>query len=214
MSKLKKGISRRVFVMSHHAALTIAACSLASTAAMAQSTPTSSTTTADHAGLEEIVVAGIRASLEEATDIKRNADVIVDSVAAEDLGKFPDANVAEALQRVTGVAISRNNFGEGQQITVRGLGPQFNSTTVNGRMLPTTTAGRTFNFDLLPAELISGANLYKSTAVSQTDGGIGALIDLRTPRPLDHPGMRTILSGKAEYENLSTKTSPQAFALF
>src|ERR1700694_2431337 len=111
--------------------------------------------------LEEVVVTGIRASLERAMDIKRDADAVVDSISAEDIGKFPDANVAESLQRITGVAIDRNQVGEGQTVTIRGFGPTFNTVLVNGRTLPTQTGDRSFDFDVLPAALINGVGWDK-----------------------------------------------------
>jgi TonB-dependent receptor len=163
--------------------------------------------------LQEIVVTGIRASLERAMDIKRDADVVVDSISAEDIGKFPDANVAESLQRITGVAIDRNQVGEGQTVTIRGFGPTFNTVLVNGRTLPTQTGNRSFDFDVLPAELINGADVYKTSAASQIDGGIGGLMNLHTPRPLDLKGFKGILSAKGEYDQLSKKAAPQGFVL-
>jgi len=172
----------------------------------------SSTAIAD-AGLDEVVVTGIRASLEQATDIKRNADVMVDSITSEDLGKFPDANVAESLQRISGVSISRNNQGEGTGITVRGFGPSFNAVLINGRYIPSFGTS-SFGFNALPAELISGADVYKSSAATLQDGGIGALINLRTPRPFDVKGTRAVLSAKGTYEELSGNTAPSVFALF
>jgi iron complex outermembrane recepter protein len=163
--------------------------------------------------LEEVVVSGIRASLERAMDIKRDADVVVDSISAEDIGKFPDANVAESLQRITGVAIDRNEAGEGQKVTIRGFGPTFNTVLVNGRTLPTQTGDRSFNFDVLPAELINGADVYKTSAASQIDGGIGGSMNLHTPRPLDLKHFKAIVSAKGEYDELSGKAAPQGFLL-
>lgn len=168
----------------------------------------------DATTIDEVVVTGVRASLQAATEIKRNSDVIVDSIASEDLGKFPDANVAESLQRITGVSISRNNLGEGSEITVRGFGPAFNTVLINGRTLPSQGAGRQFSFDALPAELISGANVYKSSAVNLQGGGIGSTTDLKLPRPFDVKGSRGVLSAKGEYEQLSGKAAPSLFGLY
>src|SRR5258708_25304799 len=109
---------------------------------------------AQDGSLEEVIVTGIRSSLRQAMEIKRNSDVIVDSIASESLGKFPDTNIAESLQRITGVSIDRSG-GEGQAITVRGFGPQFNTVLLNGRRIVSDTGARSFNFDVLPAELIS-----------------------------------------------------------
>lgn len=162
--------------------------------------------------LEEVVVTGIRSSIKRAQDIKRDASGVVDSIAAEDLGKFPDLNVAESLQRIPGVAIDRSG-GEGQAVTVRGLGPQFNNVLLNGRQIATESGGREFNFDVLASEQISGANVYKSANASLQSGGIGATIDVTTARPLDTPGLQIAGQVKAIYETLSEETTPAASIL-
>lgn len=176
-------------------------------------TATPPTTVAAAADDEEIIVTGIRGSLSRAIDVKRNSDLIVDSIASEDLGKFPDSNVAEALQRITGVSIDRSG-GEGQFVTVRGFGPAFNTVLVNGRTIATENPGRAFSFDLLAAELISGADVYKSSNAVLQDGGIGATINTKTARPLDLGGTRVTLSGRVNYEDLSDKFAGTAFGLF
>jgi iron complex outermembrane recepter protein len=162
---------------------------------------------------DTIIVTGIRGSLSRAIDTKRNADVIVDSISSEDLGKFPDSNVAESLQRITGVSIDRSG-GEGQFVTVRGFGPSFNNVLVNGRTIATENQGRAFSFDLLAAELISGADVYKSSNAVLQDGGIGATVNVKTARPFDINGTRVVLSGRANYEELSDKFAGTAFGLF
>ncbi len=161
---------------------------------------------------EEVIVTGIIASLSRAMDVKREASTVVDSIASEDLGKFPDLNVAESLQRITGVSIDRDG-GEGQQVTVRGFGPQFNMVLVNGRQIANDSSGREFNFDVLAADQISGADVYKSSQASLQDGGVGATIDVSTARPLDNPGFQVAGSIKAVYESLSEESSPAASAL-
>ena len=166
------------------------------------------------ADLQEVVVTGIRASLERAMDIKRNADVVVDSISAEDLGKFPDANVAESLQRITGVSIDRNQVGEGQTVTIRGFGPNFNTVLVDGRQLPTQTGHRSFQFDTIPADLINGADVFKTSAASQNEGGIGGLMNLHTARPLDLKRFTAIANIKGEKDDLSgSHVEPQGFVL-
>ncbi len=162
--------------------------------------------------LEEVVVTGIRSSIKRAQDVKRDASGVVDSIAAEDLGKFPDLNVAESLQRIPGVSIDRSG-GEGQQVTVRGLGPQFNTVLMNGRQIATDTGGREFSFDVLASEQITGANIYKSGTATLQEGGIGATVNLTTARPLDTPGLQIAGSVKAIYETLSEDTSPAASLL-
>ena len=170
------------------------------------------TATAGDDDSQIVVVHGIRGSLKAAINTKRKAEAVVDSIASEDLGKFPDANVAESLQRIPGVSIDRNE-GEGQYVTVRGLGPQFNNVLFNGRTLASDDYGRQFSFDLLAAELISGADVYKTSQAYMADGGIGATINLHTARPFDQPGLRGVLSAKANYEDNSKQTTPQLFGL-
>ena len=118
--------------------------------------------------VETITVTGIRGSLVRAMDLKKSADGIVDAISAEDIGKFPDQNVAESLQRISGVAIDRDG-GEGQSISVRGLGPEFNAVLVNGRTMASVSGGRAFSFDTLAAELISGAEVHKTIVVDITN---------------------------------------------
>ena len=180
------------------------------------SRPAKPGTVADVQGaeLQEVVVTGIRASLERAMDIKREADVVVDSISAEDLGKFPDANVAESLQRITGVSIDRNQVGEGQTVTIRGFGPNFNTVLVDGRQLPTQTGHRSFQFDTIPADLINGADVFKTSAASQNEGGIGGLMNLHTARPLDLKRLTAIANIKGEKDDLSgSHVEPQGFVL-
>src|SRR3990170_4847664 len=149
-------------------------------------------------GLEEIVVTGIRGSLSESAEMKHRSNLILDSISSEDLGKFPDSNVAESLQRIPGVSIDRSD-GEGRFVTVRGFGPEFNTVLLNGRTFASDNEGREFSFDLLAAELIVGADIYKSAQASVPDGGIGATMNIKTPRPLDLGGFKAIVSGKGVY---------------
>lgn len=172
----------------------------------------SSTVSAQDQMLEEVVVTGIKGSVKRAMDVKRQATGVVDAIASEDLGKFPDLNVAESLQRVSGVSIDRA-AGEGQQVTVRGLGPQFNTVLLNGRQIANDSGGREFNFDVLAAEQIVGANIYKSTQPGLQAGGIGATVDLVTAKPFDNPGLQIAGSLKGMYETLSEETSPAASLL-
>lgn len=162
---------------------------------------------------DEIVVEGFKGSLTNSLNIKREADSIVDAISAEEVGKFPDNNVAEALQRITGVAIDRAG-GEGQFITVRGFGPQFNTVLVNGRTMATENAGREFSFDVLASEIIQTAEVYKSPIARLQEGGIGATVNIKTARPLDNPGTSFNISAQGEYNTLTEKVSPRVSALF
>jgi iron complex outermembrane recepter protein len=155
--------------------------------------------------LEEIVVVGIRASLNDAMEIKRNATGVVDAITAEDMGKFPDQNLAEALQRITGVSIDRFNA-EGSRITVRGMGPEFNLVTLNGRSMP-TAGGRSFDFNDIASEGVSAVEVYKTARADLPTGGIGATVNIATARPLDNPGFRSLISAKAVHETSASDAS-------
>lgn len=167
---------------------------------------------AEQDNTELIVVKGIRGSLAKAIDRKKESNDIIDSIVAEDIGKFPDSNVAESLQRISGVSISRSG-GEGQEVTVRGFGPQFNTVLVNGRRIASDTAGRGFNFALLPADLIGGADVYKSSSAELQEGGIGSTINLRMQRPLDIGKFSAVASARGVYDEQSGEVAPQAFGL-
>ena len=168
---------------------------------------------------DAIVVTGVRASLDQSMDLKRNSSGVVDGISAEDIGKFPDTNLAESLQRVAGVSIDRVN-GEGSQVTVRGFGPGYNLVTLNGRTLPTASipvigqdqAGdgnqgttRSFDFNNLASEGVSRLEVYKTARASVTSGGIGAAINIVTRKPLDGAaGLRGTISAKADYDSTDT----------
>ena len=166
---------------------------------------------AQDAELEEIVVTGIRGSMRRSLDIKRGASQIIDAVSAEDVGKFPDTNVAEALQRITGVAIDRNG-GEGQFITVRGLGPEFNTVLVNGRTMATDNDGREFSFDVLSANIIQSAQVYKTALPQVQSGGIGSVVNIATARPFDYDGNRFSISAAGIYDDLREDVTPDVTA--
>ncbi|MEM9284326.1 MAG: TonB-dependent receptor [Pseudomonadota bacterium] len=156
-----------------------------------------------------IVVSGIRASLEKSADLKRDANGILDTITAQDIGRFPNTNLAESLQRIPGVAINRVN-GEGSEVTVRGFGSEFNLVTLNGRTMPTAnvqfvgsdetnTSGssRSFDFQNLAAEGVQALEVYKSGRAGIASGGLGATVNVRTNRPLDNPGFRGSIGAKA-----------------
>lgn len=161
----------------------------------------------------DIVVTGIRESLASAARIKRDSNQIVDSITATDVGKFPDANIAEALQRITGVAIDRSG-GEGQFITVRGLGPEFNTVLVNGRVMATDNPGREFSFDVLSSNMIQRTDVYKSPIAELQEGGIGATVNVITARPLDQKdGFHLAASAGGIYDTLAKVASPDFSAV-
>ena len=160
---------------------------LADGAAQAQETETQA---AEAGEIEEVVVVGIRQSLKKSMEVKRARDGVVDAITAEDIGEFPDSNLAESLQRITGVSIDRER-GEGARVTVRGFGPNFNLVLLNGRQMPTTSGlNRSFDFGDLASEGIVAVEVYKSGRADVPTGGIGSTLNIRTNRPLDTPGMQ------------------------
>jgi iron complex outermembrane recepter protein len=165
-------------------------------------------------GIAEVVVTGLRQSLVNSMTIKRDSLGIVDAISPEDIGKLPDANLAESLQRITGVSIDRSG-GEGEFVTVRGFGPEFNTVLLNGRQLATPTdpsqaSGRAFSFDTLASELVSGVEVYKSSTARLQSGGVGSTINIRTARPFDYAGFKFSSSADANYEENSKKAAPDA----
>ena len=168
---------------------------------------------------EDIIVTGFRESIRAALETKRESTMIVDSISAEDIGKFPDRNVAEALQRVPGVVINRE-FGEGERVSLRGTAPNLTLTQVNGHAIATAdwfvleqlNATRSFNYLTLPADIISQVNVYKSPQADVNEGGIGGTIDVRTRKPLDLAPLTLSASLEGVYSDKSGKFDPQMSA--
>jgi len=177
---------------------------------------------AQDAGTEsdEIIVTGIRASVAESIDVKRTADAVVDAITAEDVGKFPDRNVAEALQRVPGVQINRE-FGEGERVSVRGLAPNLTRTLLNGHALATAdwfileqlAATRSFNYLMLPADIIGQVQVFKSPTADIEEGGVGGTVNVITRNPLDLDPLTFSGSVQAAYTETSESTDPQVSGL-
>jgi TonB-dependent receptor len=156
--------------------------------------------------VETVVVTGLRHSLDTSLSLKRDARGIVDGIVAEDIGKFPDTNLAEAAQRVSGVSIDRQN-GEGSKLTIRGVGPDFNLVLLNGRQMPgvglqatSASNSRSFDFANLAAESIAEMEVYKTSRASTPTGGLGGTVNIETVRPLDNPGLHSSLGLKAVYD--------------
>ncbi|MEM7501200.1 MAG: TonB-dependent receptor [Pseudomonadota bacterium] len=177
--------------------------------------------------IEEVVVTGIRGSLQRSLDVKRGASGVVDAISAEDIGKMPDTNLAESLQRITGVSINRVN-GEGSEVTVRGFGPNFNLVTVNGRQMPsanvTSVTGnptdqgnqgvtRSFDFQNLASEGVSGIQIYKTGRASEPTGGIGATVNIQTIRPLT-AGEQLSVGLKAVDDQTGDDITPEISGLY
>ena len=165
-------------------------------------TPGTAATTLE---LEEVVITGLRGSLTRSVEVKRDADTIMDSISAEELGKFPSRNVADALVNIPGITVERTTGGEAQRITIRGLGGDFNITTLDGRILPVEDSGREFNFDVLPADMIAGADVYKAVRAQNLEGSLGGAVDLRSAHPFDFHGLNIAGSAEGEYGDLPDK---------
>lgn len=173
--------------------------------------------------LEEVMVTGIRASLERSMDVKRESAGVVDAISSEDMGKFPDTNLAESLQRITGVSISRTN-GEGSEVTVRGFGAGNNMVTLNGRTMPSASTfngdgggSRAFDFANLASEGVSGVEVYKTGKANITTGGIGATINVLTAKPLDKAGFVASIGAKAVHDTTNRTgddVTPELSSLF
>jgi len=175
--------------------------------------------------LTEITVTGLRASLQKSLDIKRDSDGIVDAISAEDIGKFPDANLATAMERIPGVTISRaavtltgtgstTTTGDGTQITVRGFGPQFNETLFDGRQVPSALGNRGFDFGSIGSEFVGQVDVLKTPDATLSSGAIGATINIKYPKPFDHPGMQLAGSVSGIDSTGDDKVTPNGGLLF
>ena len=175
------------------------------------------------AALEEIVVTGFRAALASGLETKRASSVMVDEIKAEDIADFPDSNLAESIQRLPGISLDRADNGEGQKISVRGLGADFTSTTVNGMDVLATSGGgnsdggpnrsRGFDFNLFASELFSSLKVQKSASASTDEGSLGASVALTTGRPLDFGKLTASLSAQGAYYENGSSTNPRLAGL-
>ena len=141
--------------------------------------------------VETITVQGIRGSLQQSLEAKRESDAIVDVITATDIGRFPDKNVAESLQRLPGISIQRE-YGEGERVAIRGVASNRNLTQLNGHAVATAdwfildqlSATRSFNYLMLPLEIVGAVNVYKSGQANIDEGGVGGTVNVITRRPL------------------------------
>jgi len=190
----------------HSHPLTTAIISILATTLAVSSVHAQSGSGSTPADLDTVVVTGIRGSLQSSMNLKRDSIGVVDGIIAEDIGKFPDTNLAESLQRISGVSIDRTDSGEGSKVTVRGVGPDFNLVLLNGRQMPATSLGgtvtgslprsRSFDFSNLASEAVSELEVYKTVHANMPTGGIGATLNIKTVRPLDNPGLHAQVGGK------------------
>src|SRR5262245_25806152 len=182
-----------------------------------------SAASAEAEAVEEVVVTGFRASLDKALDAKQEQVGAIDMIVAEDIADFPDLNLAESLQRVPGVVIARD-AGEGRQISVRGLGPQFARVRINGIEAMSanggtdaaggTNRGRSFDFNTFSSELFSNITVRKTASADTEEGSLGATVDLRSARPFDYQGMTLVGSLQMGYNDLNSDSDPRAAMLF
>ncbi|EGD16930.1 TonB-dependent receptor [Xanthomonas hortorum ATCC 19865] len=161
--------------------------------------------------LDTVQVTGTRSSVTKAQLVKQNAEQIVDSIVAEDIGKLPDNNVAEALQRISGIQITRN-YGEGSSIAIRGLTQV--RTELNGRDIFTANDGRGLSFEDVSAELLGGVNVYKNPSADMIEGGLGGTVDLRTRLPFDYDGRKIAGSVQYNHYDLADDGKPAFSGLF
>src|SRR5690242_16665857 len=182
--------------------------------ALAITTPASaqentSKPTGDGEELKEVIVTGLRVSLQRNLDIKRESLGVVDAISAEDIGKFPDSNVAASLQRVPGVSIQRNGMrGEPTGITVRGFGGDFNETLFDGRRISTAAGGRSVDFSTVGADFVGGLQVMKTPDITLSSSSIGATVNIQYPKPFDHPGLRLVGTAAASRQDESNDTRP------
>lgn len=206
--------NRRPLRATVQAILGVVSCSAAA-GAWAQATQTQES-------LEEVVVTGFRQSLSLALDQKRAAIGSVDAIVAEDIADFPDLNLAESIQRVPGVSIARDG-GEGRQVSVRGLGPQFTRVRINGMEAMSANGGtdaaggtnrdRSFDFNTFASELFNSVTIRKSSAAEIEEGSLGATVDLRSARPFDYDGFTVVTSVQGSYNDISEDVDPRGAML-
>ena len=169
--------------------------------------------------LEKIQIRGIRGSVVESINTKRNSVSVLDAITAEDIGKFPDKNVAESLQRITGVSLTRVQ-GEGERVGVRGTAPSQNQTYINGQSIASadwwisSQPNRGFNYTMLPSELVSSLEVYKAPEADHDEGSLGGSINIKTRKPLETENNMFVGTAQMQYSETSEKTDPQLSLLY
>src|SRR5690349_15278844 len=214
---IKSAVKKAVFPNATVVTAATALLAIASSAVAQESNPDAMPEGAE--AVEEVVVTGFRASLNKAIEAKKENAGSIDMIVAEDIADFPDLNLAESLQRVPGVVISRD-AGEGRQISVRGLGPQFTRVRINGIEAMSangatdasggTNRGRNFDFNTFASELFSNITVRKTASAETEEGSLSATVDLRTGRPFDYDGLTIAGSLQAGYNDLTEDSNPRA----
>jgi len=170
--------------------------------------------------VEEVVVTGYKASLQSATNAKRASTSLVESVFAEDIGKFPDLNVAESIGRIPGIQLTRDINGDGLQIAIRGLGTNFTKVLLNGSQIAVASGGsvdsqnqnREVDLNLFPTELFTRIDVSKTPLASTIEGGLAGVVNMRSARPFDSKdeGFHSTYQGQLAYTEINEETSPRA----
>ncbi|MBN8887474.1 MAG: TonB-dependent receptor [Rudaea sp.] len=180
--------------------------------AQAQSAPPEKSDAATQLG--EVQVSGYAGSLAKSVSDKRNAEVISDTISAEDIGKFPEENIAESVQRITGVQITRSN-GEGQSVSIRGLDPKFTAVTLDGRVMPSPTGSRAFDMTILSADFANAVDVFKSPTADMSEGGLGGTMNIRTVSPIAYGKQRFSVIAEGNYNDQAKGTAePHLAALY
>lgn len=206
LNKITQGLSLAMFASS----------SLVSYHALAQETDAAE----QDKPVEVIQVRGIRASQKAALNQKRFSNAVVDSISAEDIGKFPDKNIAESLQRLPGISISRNFAGEGGSVSIRGTNPELTLVNMNGNYVASTgwfsqnAMSRSFDMDLLPPEMVAGVDVYKSPMASLDEGGVGGIVEVRTRTPLKLDPHSLYLSAEVQRNSIGDGSGKGASGLY
>jgi TonB-dependent receptor len=171
--------------------------------------------------VESVTVTGLISSLQKNLDIKRDANGLVDAISAEDIGKFPDVDIAAAMQRIPGVTISRGVSSEGgvptstgsaTEITVRGFGPSFNETLFDGRKIA-SGAGRSFDFSTIGADFVGQVDVMKTPDATLSSGAIGATVNIKFPKPMDNPGLHLVGGASGSFSPEEGNVTPNVNAL-
>lgn len=200
-------------------ALSVAIVGMVSSSAFAQDQAQPATQASQESSqvteLDRVSVKGFRQSLQYATEAKRDSTGFTDSIFSEDIGKFPDLNIAESLNRIPGVQLSRDVNGEGLNVAIRGLPSSFTKTTINGAQVATASIGldatnqnREVDLNLFPTEFFNRLTVYKTPQASLLEGGAAGVIDMRSMRPFDNPGTHLNYSLQGEYNDNSRQVSP------
>lgn len=176
---------------------------------------------ADATDLDKVVVTGYRQSLQYSTDAKRQSTGFTDSIFSEDIGKFPDQNIAESLARIPGIQIDRDVNGEGLNVGIRGLPQSFTKTLINGGEAATASIGlnrgnqnREVDLNLFPTEFFNKLTVYKSPQASLPEGGISGVVDMRSMRPFDIPGRHFTYTAQLDYNTIGQDVNPRGSAMY